>query len=131
MTHIAPLPNGNLLVKISHTFHKVSNRRRILAKSSATLSPPMRDFLSLIARSHQWRERLRRGHYTNLTSLARELGFDPSYFYKRLNLIHLSPYILDALLAGRLPSSITYAQLIQAAQLPLWEEQHQRLGLVL
>lgn len=130
MSHIDTLSNGNLLVSVPHAFRKVSNRRRVLIATPKAAPPPLYALLNLIARSHQWRDRLRRGHYANLTTLAREVGFDPSYFYKLFNLVHLSPYVLDALLSGHLPPSITHAKLLQAAQEPLWERQHQLLGLI-
>ncbi len=123
------LPNGNILIKVRHSFGRVSNRRRIIVSSSPHSEEATAGVLENIAKSHKWWDAIKRGSHTNINKIAREFNVEQSYFYKQLRLIYLSPFVIDALLTGELPESITIAQLINVAQEPLWAKQHEMLGI--
>ncbi len=129
MEQIETLANGNIRMIIKHSFGRVSNRKRIISKSSVHRGDATQHLLENISNSHKWWEELKRGSCKNVNAMAKKYNVEQSFFYKQLRLVYLSPLILDALLAGELPESISIAQLVNVAQEPIWSRQHELLGI--
>jgi len=90
--------------------------------------PPTPDpiLIGVIARAHQWSERLLTGE--SLVSIATAAEVTPRYVRRLLDLAFLAPDIIEAILEGRQPADLT-AERLTRLQLPLaWSEQRTSLG---
>lgn len=128
MTDIHPLPDGTLRLRVPFVFRRVGDRRRIVRPGEERTFEE-RTVLSAIGRAMAWAEKLERGDFASVSDLARAERLDPAYATRILRLAYLSPDILRAVAAGTLPGGTSLARLESAAAIPLWSEQHARLGL--
>jgi len=82
--------------------------------------------IGVIARAHQWSERLLAGE--TLNSIAAAVGVTPRYVRRLLTLAFLAPDIIEAILEGRQPADLT-AERLTRQPLPLaWSAQRTALG---
>lgn len=79
-----------------------------------------------IARAHRWQELLESGRYASIRELALDLGVDNSYLARMLRLTLLAPDLIEAILAGTEPDSLSLERLYRAPT--IWDEQRQVLG---
>ncbi len=80
-----------------------------------------------LARAHRWQKLLDEGKFKSVSDLAREIGLDPSFAARLPRLTLLAPDIVEAILMGDEPSSLSLTVLTR--QLPaLWEEQRTESG---
>jgi hypothetical protein len=95
--------------------------------AAALRAPKSGDPLVLaIARAHRWKELLEIGRYADITELAQAMGVNASYVGRLLNLTLLAPDIIETIVSGRDPGSLSLERLYR---LPLaWEEQRRALG---
>ncbi len=78
--------------------------------------------MQAIGQAYHWLEQL--GDFDDSPSkLAKSLGISNGLIRKHLKLTQLSPRILHMALAGKLPPSITLADLRQTASLLDWQKQ--------
>lgn len=75
-----------------------------------------------LARAHRWAELLETGKVGSLGELAAHVGVDPAYISRFLRLTLLSPDIIERILDGREPSSLSLAKLIKDTP-AVWEKQ--------
>lgn len=82
--------------------------------------------LSVIARAHDWSERLLAGQ--SLHQIAAAAQVTPRYVRRLLDLAFLAPDITETILDGRQPADLT-AERLTRTPLPLaWSEQRATLG---
>jgi DNA invertase Pin-like site-specific DNA recombinase len=83
----------------------------------------------LVARGWAWRQRIEAGAVDSLQAIATGENLTASYVGRVLRLAYLAPDILEAIVAGRAPPSLTAQRLLYLDDLPLdWVGQRARLG---
>ncbi len=88
---------------------------------------PNPELVRLIARARSWWKRLGEGQIT-ITELAREQEMTSSYISRVVRLNFLAPAMVEAILSGRQPASVS-AQSLRLLDLPIeWDEQMRALG---
>ena len=64
-----------------------------------------------------------------METLAKVQGVAPSHFARSVRLAYLAPDIVEAIVDGRQPETLTATKLAQVYDLPIeWTAQRQRLG---
>ena len=82
-----------------------------------------------VARAYRCFEALLSGRAATLEEVAALEEIDRSYVSRLLPLAFLSPNIVEAIVRGNQPASLTAKQLIRAINLPMeWQAQRQLLG---
>lgn len=88
---------------------------------------PTHSLIKAVARAHDWYERITRGELRYRRSIAKLTGLDDRYVSRILRCAFLAPDMVDAILKGRQPPSLTVHDLV--SDLPsAWATQRQRLG---
>jgi hypothetical protein len=80
-----------------------------------------------LARAFRWRKLLEDGTHATIAEIAAAEKINESYVGRVLRLTLLAPDIIEAILAGRQPSSITLAVLTTPFPL-LWKDQRRVVG---
>lgn len=78
--------------------------------------------LKAIAKAWSWRRKLESGAVGTIQEIAEAEGISDRYVGRMLRLAYLAPAVLDKLLIGRVPPSVSIKDLSAAAELP-WTEQ--------
>jgi hypothetical protein len=74
------------------------------------------------------RNALSSGAFPTIEDMAQAEGCSPSLISSRIKLAFLAPDIVEAILEGRQPASLTLARIKRACPLPMcWEEQRDLL----
>jgi site-specific DNA recombinase len=81
-----------------------------------------------LAQAHAWHRELSRTGET-IEILAKRLGEHPQRMHHLLPLTQLGPRVIDAVLTGRLASSVTLKRLLAAARRLRWDAQERMLGM--
>lgn len=85
--------------------------------------------LNLLARSHSMLSALTNGSARSISELSKATGIHRADLSKALPLAFLSPAIVDNILAGNQPVSLTARRLARLADLPVdWNQQQSLLG---
>lgn len=83
--------------------------------------------IKAVARGHAWYEKVLEGRVADMRSLARETGLTPHYVRNVLACAFLAPDIVEAILEGRQPLALKFANLYK--HIPLsWTEQRKQFG---
>jgi DNA invertase Pin-like site-specific DNA recombinase len=99
----------------------------VTAKSSSSDGTPVPCLVKAIARARDWYEHIIRGELRYRRSVAKMSGLDDRYVSRILRCAFLAPNIVDAILEGRQPPSVTVRDLVSV--LPSdWAAQRQQLG---
>jgi len=97
---------------------------RARTQRAAPAYPPL---LVAIARAVQWDQGLLEGRYATMGALAAAVGLEASYVCRLLRLATLAPPLIEAIVAGRIPATLTLERLHQP--LPLaWDAQLAAVG---
>jgi hypothetical protein len=130
---IRPTEDGGLLIHVPMIFRKRYGRKLIMAPEGLdganpqAHAPEQERLVGTLARACAWNRMLDEGKFDSVKALAAALDKDPSYIARILRLVTLAPDIAKAIVEGREPDGLSYAQVVKA--LPLaWEEQRQALG---
>jgi len=102
--------------------------RKTIVTPAGTLPMPARVDITLVkalARAFRWRRMLETGRYATIDELARAEKINPSYVSRVLRLTLLAPDIVEAILDGRQPDDLVFAQAMQP-QPANWMEQRRR-----
>ena len=78
--------------------------------------------LKAIAKAWSWRRKLGSGEAATIKDIADAEGVSDRYVGRMLRLAYLSPAVLDKLVVGRVPPTVSVKDLAAAAELP-WDEQ--------
>jgi site-specific DNA recombinase len=97
------------------------------ANSTASLRRPRASLIKAVVRGHAWYERVLEGKVIDMRSPAREAGLTPHYVRNVFACAFLAPDIVEAILEGRQPPTLKFANLYK--HIPLsWAEQRQQFG---
>lgn len=118
-------------VSIPVTFRQRGGRKQILTPRGTThWSPAPRvdtALLKAIVRAHRWRQMLENGEYSSSAELAKTEKINASYLSRVLRLTLIAPDIVEAIVAGRQPSTLQLDDLLKS--LPAaWAHQHTELS---
>jgi hypothetical protein len=117
-------------VSIPVIFRQRGGRKQILSPPGATpWSPAPRVDTALvkaIVRAYRWRQMLESGEYASSTELAEAEEVNASYFSRILRLTLIAPDIIEAILAGRQPSTLQLDDLLKPMP-AVWARQRGQL----
>jgi site-specific DNA recombinase len=95
--------------------------------SGVSIRHPRTSLIKAVARSHAWYERVLERKTADMRSLAREAGLTPHYVRNVFACAFLAPDIVEAILEGRQPLTLKFANLYK--RIPLgWAEQRRQFG---
>jgi hypothetical protein len=119
-------------VSIAVSFLQRGGRKQILSPPGATpWSPAPRvdsALVKAVVRAHRWRQMIESGKYGSSAELAKAEKVNDSYLSRILRLTLIAPNIIEAILAGRQPSTLQLDDLLKP--LPAaWERQRSELRL--
>lgn len=125
-TQIAPSPFYGLPLEIDITSHllRCGKQMRLVINETDTLSEPDPRLIGEILRARRWFEALSSGTAPTIAALAKAEGVSASYVSLKISLAFLAPDIVEAIIDGNQPVSLTPERLKKACPLPAsWEEQ--------
>lgn len=123
--------DGELTLHVPVTLMRRGVETKLVLSNSATArSPePDRSLIKALARAHVWWGDLSTGRVSSIGALAQREGVTDRYVSHVLDLTFLSPSIVDAILAGTQPQTLTAKALTLGTDLPLhWQQQREMLG---
>jgi site-specific DNA recombinase len=104
--------------------------RMVLSDGTAVASQPDQTLIRTIARAMRWWQRLSSEPELTPTSLAAAEGVTPSYLTRVLRLAFLDPAIIQMILDGSAPASLTAKRLTQPGAIAIcWHEQRRTMGI--
>jgi hypothetical protein len=112
------------------SFLQRAGRKQILSPAGATpWSPAPRvdsALVKAVVRAHRWRQLIESGKYISSAELAKAEKVNDSYLSRILRVTLVAPDIIEAILAGRQPSTFQLDDLLKP--LPAeWDQQSTRL----
>ena len=119
------LENGNLRVRLPVVLRCQGGRRRIVPLDG---DEPAREssLATMLARTLAWQRAIDEGRYANGKELADALGIDRSRSSRTLRLAMLSPRVVNRIVTGDIPPTLTVLRLRESIPLD-WEEQEREL----
>ncbi|HYM31292.1 MAG TPA: recombinase family protein [Candidatus Cybelea sp.] len=88
---------------------------------------PNASLIKSLARAHDWKRRFLSGKHASLLALAEAEGFSQRYVSQMLRLAFLAPNIVEAILEGRQPVTLSVERVMQDVP-PDWNQQSQIFG---
>ncbi len=102
--------------------------RMVLGEVHNTSPSPDPALIGLLLDAHRWFEDLRTGRVESIAALAKRYGQQAPHVSRTLGLAFLAPDIVEAVLSGCQPVTLTPGRLNPRRPLPLrWDEQRRRL----
>lgn len=96
-----------------------------LPEGAATSRRTDSTLVKALARAFRWKRMLESGEFATISELAEKEEIAFTYMARLLRLSLLAPEIVDAILGGRQPASVTLANLMDSVPLD-WDEQRAR-----
>ena len=125
---ITPAPDGSYVdVFVPIAFKRQGGRKTIVAPDGTPIAPGRsqatdRTLIKALARAWRWQRLLDGGVYGSIAEMADKERINRSYLSRTIRLSLLAPDIVEAILAGTAPPTLTLRQITK--DLPLtWEEQ--------
>lgn len=119
-------PTGSTFtVHVPLTVRKYGGRKLVIVPDGADVRPRSNvdnTLVKALARAHRWKRMLEYGDFTSIASLAVAEKINPSYLSRILRLTLLAPDIVESILDGTHPPSLT----LRAAMEPFsveWDQQ--------
>lgn len=128
-TKIEQMEDGNTLIKIPIEFRYYNGRKRIYYPELPDEQLKINESLATdIARAYRWQELLDSGEFDSPEALAEALNVNVSYVRRFLRLALLAPPIVEAIMAGKAPRTLSLTKL--DTTLPFsWQEQLKLFGM--
>lgn len=125
MTRGAPIPE-TVMLHVPFRIVKRGGRKEMQMPEGAT-QPRRTDntLVKALARAFRWKRMLESGEFASISELAEREGIAFTYMARLLRLSLLAPEIVDAIMDGRQPESVTLANMIDPFPLD-WKEQRIR-----
>ena len=126
MTRGAPVPET---VTLHVPFRLVKRGGREEMQLPGGAAQPKRTDNTLVkalARAFRWKRMLQSGEFASISELAEREGIAFTYMARLMRLSLLAPEIVDAIMDGRQPESVTLANLMDPFPLD-WKEQQMQL----
>jgi hypothetical protein len=126
MTRGAPIPE-TVTLHVPFRIVKRGGRKEMQMPEAAT-QPRRTDstLLKALARAFRWKRMLESGEFATISELAEREGIAFTYMARLMRLSLLAPEIVDAIMDGRQPESVTLANLMDSFPLD-WDEQRMQL----
>lgn len=125
MTRGAPIPETVTL----HVPFRVVKRggRKEMQMPEGAPQPRRTDntLVKALARAFRWKRMLESGEFASISELAEREGIAFTYMARLMRLSLLAPEIVDAIMEGRQPESVTLANMMDPFPLD-WKEQRMR-----
>ena len=123
--------DGTITVRIPIDIQRKSGRRFIMTPGGAELqyvTPKRSDpMIGAIVKAHLWKEEMESGKVKNLEAIGKREHITVSYISRIYRLTLLAPDIIEAILVGTQPKTLTLLDLLKPFPLP-WTEQRERFG---
>ena len=123
--------NGNIAVtipiRLKYDGHKTVIRqpeRQTAELDTDTMSPLQK----ALVQGFQYRDALENGDVANVSELARREGQERAFLFRALSLVNLAPDIIEAILDGKEPSTVTLSRLRKGFP-DDWDEQRKFFGM--
>lgn len=125
MTLGAPVPD-TVTLHVPFRIMKRGGRKEMQLPDGATHSRRTDSTLvKALARAFRWKRMLESGEYVSISELAEREGIAFTYMARLMRLSLLAPEIVDAIMDGRQPDSVTLANMMDPFPLD-WKEQRIR-----
>ena len=113
-----------LTVYVPFRIRKRGGRKVMVMPSETSAARQTVDntMVKALARAFRWKRMLESGEFTTIAELAAKEGLAVSYLARVLRLVQLAPEIVEAIVAGRQPSEMTLAALLEPFP-AVWENQ--------
>ena len=120
---------GATQIEVPFTLVPRGGKSRILVNGTAdeTRSEPNAVLIQAVVRGCQWRQHLLTGPETSLKALAIRQGVRPSYLMRFLRVGFLAPDILEGIVNGTQPQTMTLERFRRPIPLD-WAQQRQLFG---
>ena len=123
----------NIIIRIPYRFRRTGGRKEIIAPegSESAFLPPVRPDEALIralVRAFRWQEMMESGKAESVKDLAVKEKIDPSYVARTMRLTLLAPDIVEAILDGRQPESLSVKKMRKPFPVE-WNNQREHWGL--
>jgi hypothetical protein len=120
---------SRLTVRVPMKIRKRGGRKVVMAPQGALINTPRQvdsTLVKAIARAYRWQHMLEQGTYASAEDIALAEKISASYVNRLLQITLLSPALVEIVLEGRQPATMTTRDLFQP--LPeLWDAQQQML----
>lgn len=125
MTRGAPIPE-TVTLYVPFRIVKRGGRKEMQMPECAT-QPRRTDntLVKALARAFRWKRMLEAGEFASISELAEREGIAFTYMARLMRLSLLAPEIVDAIMEGRQPESVTLANMMDPFPLD-WKEQRMR-----
>lgn len=126
MTRGAPIPE-TVTLHVPFRVVKRGGRKEMQMPEGAT-QPRRTDntLVKALARAFRWKRMLESGEFASISELAEREGIAFTYMARLMRLSLLAPEIVDAIMDGRQPESVTLANLMDPFPLD-WDAQRMQL----
>jgi site-specific DNA recombinase len=128
-TPTEPDARGAIRLEIKARVKRCGGEMRLILPSAVPgqNSEPTPSLVKAIARGRQWYEWILTARVSSQRAIAQKLGLSERYVGRILECAFLAPDIVEGILAGRQPSSLTFKKLTR--EIPTsWIEQRRQLG---
>ena len=124
--------DGVLVVSIPVSFLQRGGRKQIVVPTGTADWQPRANrcensLVNAVARAHLWRRLIESGKYSSAAELSRAEGINESYLCRVLRLTLLAPDIVEAIVEGRQPRSLTVKRLLRGIPCD-WADQRAAFG---
>jgi len=125
MTRGAPIPE-TVTLHVPFRIVKRGGRKEMQMPKGAT-QPRRTDntLVKALARAFRWKRMLDSGEFASISELAEREGIAFTYMARLMRLSLMAPKIVDAIMEGRQPQSVTLANMMDPFPLD-WKEQRIR-----
>jgi hypothetical protein len=129
-TSATPAAGATITVHVPLKIRKYGGRKLVIAPDGGSLAPASRidnTLVKALARAHRWKKMLEDGHFSSIAELATAEKINSTYLSRILKLTLLAPDIVEAILDGRQPPSMT----LKVAMEPFsaeWDEQRREFA---
>lgn len=125
MTRAKPIPDV-ITIQVPFRVLKRGGRKEMHLPEGAVASrKPDSTLVKALARAFRWKRRLDSGEFATVAELAEKEGIALSYMTRVLRLTLLAPKVVDEIMDGRQPESVTLTNLMDPFPLD-WNEQRTR-----
>lgn len=115
-------------------FKRRSSRKMIVGPDGKTIkamasnaSKADQTFVNALAKAFRWQTMLEDGTYASPKELAQREGMDITHLYRVMRLTLLAPDIIEAVLKGKQPRTLTLQNVIRGFPIS-WAQQRQKFG---
>lgn len=117
-------------IELPHHMKRRGVEARLVIGNQEHREPdPNHHLIMLIAKAHEYLEKLTNGTASSISELAKQEGGNASRISRHLRLTFLAPDIIESILAGTQPVDLTAEKLRRLIDMPgSWQEQRELLG---